>query len=190
MTNKRVLLKRAEEQFLNRDYDNALKIYSLVLQEDPQLRDARIGVILSDMGLENDEDAQALFDYYQAIKHSDANAEKVIDELMEAIYATRVVIREQLIGGLEEAALAEGIRYKDFLKLVEGKGDFREAFEDIMFSTKVYIRSRDEFIDFIKRLAEAGLHDIAAKHLDAHAETFGNDQEIYALYHLLEDTKR
>ncbi|HFC03898.1 MAG TPA: hypothetical protein ENJ74_03390, partial [Nitratifractor salsuginis] len=60
MTNKRVLLQRAEEQFLKRDYNNALKIYSLLLRDYPQLKDARIGVFLSDMGLESDEDAQAL----------------------------------------------------------------------------------------------------------------------------------
>ncbi|WP_457602993.1 hypothetical protein [Nitratifractor sp.] len=186
MTSKNVLLKRAEEQFLRREYDNAIKIYSLLLQEDPQMRDARIGVFLSDMGLESDEDAQALFDYYQAIKSSNDNAEEIIDQLMQTIYATRVVIQEQLLGGLEEAQLEEGIRYEDFVRLIEEKGSFKEAFEDIMFSTRVVIRTREEFIDFIRRLVEAGYDEMAANYLDTLGESFGNDQEIYGLYSLLQ----
>ena len=186
MSNKRVLLQRAEEQFLNHDYDNALKIYSLLLRDYPQMKDARIGVFLSDMGLESDEDAQALFDYYQAIKESSEDAEKIIDELMQTIYATRVVIQEQLLGSIEEAELEDGIRYGDFVDLIEEKGSFKEAFEDIMFSTRVVIRTREEFIDFIRRLVEAGYDEMAAGYLDSLAESFGPDQEIYALYHLIQ----
>lgn len=187
MTSKNILLKRAEEQFLRKEYDNAMKIYSLVLREDPQMKDARIGVFLSDMGLESDEDAQALFDYYQAIKNSNEDAEEIIDQLMQTIYATRVVIQEQLFGEIEEEQLDDGIGYSDFVQLVEEKGSFKEAFEDIMFSTRVLIRSREEFIDFIRRLTDAGFDEMALGYLDSLAESFGKDQEIYALYHLLDD---
>jgi tetratricopeptide (TPR) repeat protein len=190
MTNKQALLQRAEEQFLKSDYDNALKIYSLLLRDYPQLKDARIGVFLSDMGMESDEDAQALFDYYQAIKETNEDADKLIDELMQAISATRVVIQEKLLGTLEEAALEEGIRYSDFVTLIEEKGSFKEAFEDIMFSTRVVIRSREEFIDFIHRLVEAGYHEMALGYLDSLAESFGPDQEIYGLYHLIREAKQ
>jgi tetratricopeptide (TPR) repeat protein len=190
MTNKQVLLQRAEEQFLKSDYDNALKIYSILLQDHPQLKDAKIGVFLSDMGMESDEDAQALFDYYQAIKDSNEDADKLIDELMQAIYATRVVIQEKLLGTLEEVALEEGIRYSDFISLIEEKGSFKEAFEDIMFSTRVVIRTREEFIDFIRRLVEAGYQEMALGYLDSLAESFGPDQEIYALYNLVRESKQ
>ena len=187
MTNKRVLLKRAEEQFLKSEYDNALKIYSLILRDDPQLKDARVGVFLSDMGMESDADAQALFDYYQAIKDSSEDAERIIDELMQTIHATRVVIQEELLGSLEEAEIDEGIRYSDFVELVEEKGSFKEAFEDIMFSTRVVIRTREEFIDFIRRLVKAGYREMALGYLDSLSESFGPDQEIYGLYALIEE---
>ncbi len=187
MTSKGILLERAEEQFLKRDYNNALKIYSLILRDYPQLKDARIGVFLSDMGLESDEDAQALFDYYQAIKEDNVDAEKIIDELMQTIYATRVVIQEEIIGSLqEELDSEEGIYYKDFIKLVDEKNSFREAFEDIMFSTRVVIRSKDEFIDFIKRLIDANYQEIALGYLDSLSESFGQDQKIYSLYNLID----
>jgi hypothetical protein len=55
-----------------------------------------------------------------------------------------------------------------------------------MFSTRVVIRTREEFIDFIRRLVEAGYDEMAAGYLDSLAESFGPDQEIYALYHLIQ----
>jgi hypothetical protein len=187
MTSKRVLLQRAEEQFLRKEYVNALKIYSLVLKEDPEMKDAKVGVYLSDMGLESDEDAQALYNYYQAIKESNENADKIIDELMQTIYATKVIIQDEILGSLEEMEIEDGIRYEDFIEMVEAKENFREAFEDVMFSTRVVIRTKEEFIDLIKRLAENGFYEMAANYLDNLAENFGNDQEIFALYGLIEE---
>ena len=190
MGNKSALLKRAEEQFLRRNYKDALKIYSLLLGDDPQMKEAKVGVFLSDMGLESDEDAQALFDYYQAIKNSNEDADKIIDELMQTIYATKVIIQESLLDTLEEIELEDGISYKDFLMMVKDKGSFKETFEDIMFSTKVIIRNRKEFIDFIKRLVDEGYSDMAVTYLDNLAENFGQDQEIYNLYHLVNEKKK
>ncbi len=186
MTSKNILLQRAEEQFLNKEYSNALKIYGLLLKDYPQLKDAKVGAYLSDMGLDLEEDAQALFDYYQAIKNSSDDAEEIIDELSQTIYATRVIVQEQVAGVLQEqVAYQDGISYSDFIALIREKDDFREAFEDIMFSTKVVITTKEEFIDFIERLIGADYHEVALKYLDAISGHFGTTQDIYALYHLI-----
>jgi len=187
MTSKNILLQRAEEQFLNKDYTNALKIYGLLLKDYPQLKDAKVGAYLSDMGFDLDDDAQALFDYYQAIKNSSEDAEEIIDELSQTIYATRIIVQEQVTGAIQEQIeYQEGISYNDFVLLIERKGDFREAFEDIMFSTKVVITSKEEFIDFVTRLISAEYQDIALKYLDSMADYFGLSQDVYALYTLIE----
>jgi len=187
MTSKNVLLQRAEEQFLNKDYSNALKIYGLLLKDYPQLKDAKVGAYLSDMGFDLEEDAQALFDYYQAIKNSSDDAEEIIDELSQTIYATRIIVQEQVVGAIQEQReYQDGISYDDFVALIEDKGDFREAFEDIMFSTKVVITTKEEFIDFVKRLIAAEYQEIALKYLDAISGHFGTTQDIYALYQLID----
>ncbi len=190
MSNTNILLKRAEEQFLKREYSNAMKIYSLILKDDPKLKDAKVGVYLSDMGLDSDEDAQALFSYYQAIKDSSEDAEEIIDQLMQSIYSAKVVIQQELFDVLDEAEMEDGIRYSDFMNLVKDKGSFKEAFEDILFSTRVILHSKDEFIDFIKRLVNEGYNDMALKYLDALADNFSNDQSIYSLYELATKDKR
>ena len=189
-SNKYTLLKRAEEQFLKSNYIDALKIYSLILKDYPQLKDAKIGVFLSDMGLESDEDAQALFDYYQILKNTRENPESVIDELIQAIYSTRFVVEETFRDILDDLEAQEGISYEDFLKLVESKGDFKKALEDTMFSTKVVIKSKEEFIDFIKNLINYGHKEIALSYLDSLAENFNKDQDIYNLYSLINEMDR
>jgi hypothetical protein len=185
MKSKQVLLQRAEGQFLRKDYGNALKIYGLILRDHPQLKEAEVGAYLSDMGLDNDEDAQALFDYYQAIKDSNRDADQVIDDLMQAIHSTRVIIHQAFGSKSDDAPYEEGIAYDDFVLSIEDKGSFRQAFEDIMFSTKVVITTQEEFIDFITRLIEAGYHDMALGYLDTLAGDPVHDQEIYALYRLI-----
>jgi len=186
MTSKNVLLQRAEDQFLNKNYTDALKIYGLLLKDYPQSKDAKVGAYLSDMGLDLEDDAQALFDYYQAIKNSSDDAEEIIDELSQTIYATRIIVQDQVLGVLQEQVeYHDGIAYSDFVSLIEAKGDFREAFEDIMFSTKVVITSKEEFIDFIMRLIDADYHTVALRYLDSISGHFGVTQDVFALYSLI-----
>jgi len=187
MSDKDSLLERAEKQFLKKDYENALKIYSLVLSENPDLKDAKVGVYLSDMGLDGAEEAQTLYSYYQIIKDFSDNADSIIDELLQTFYNTRVIIQEALIEPMEEEMIEDGIFYEDFLKIIEDKGDFKEAFEDIIFSTRVVIRNKSEFIDFITKLAENGFKEMGLSYLDNLADSFENTQEIYKLYELFEE---
>jgi len=189
MTSKNILLQRAEDQFLNKDYTNALKIYGLLLKDYPQLKDAKVGAYLSDMGFDLGDDAQALFDYYQVIKDSSEDAEEIIDALSQTIYATRFIVQDQLTDATQnKTEIQDGISYEDFKQLVQEKG-FREAFENIMFSTKVIITYRSDFIDFITRLIEAGYKDIALKYLDSIGGNFIENQDIYALYNLMTKDK-
>ncbi|HHD73003.1 MAG TPA: hypothetical protein ENK77_02005 [Epsilonproteobacteria bacterium] len=182
--NKNSLLKRAEEQFVNGEYFQSLRSYGLLLKDHPDLGEAKVGVYLSDLGMESGDDAQALFDYYQAIKSEKEDAAEIIDSLIHTLDNSKNTIQELLVDPLkEQSEYEDGIRYEDFMGLVESRGDFKQAFEDIMFSTKVVITNKTEFIDFVKHLTEEGFRDMALNYLDAASSAFGDDQEIYALYH-------
>ena len=184
-TNKNNLLKRAEAQFVNGEYQQSLQSYGLLLKDHPDLGEARVGVYLSDLGLESEDDAQALFDYYQVIKTEQDDAVEVIDNLIHTLDNSKNSLQELLIDPMrEQADYEDGIRYEDFMQLVDSRGSFKEAFEDIMFSTKVVITNRDEFIDFIKHLSTEGFQEMALNYLDTASNAFGDDQEILALYHM------
>ncbi len=185
-----VLLKRAESKFLEGRYGDALRVYALLLKEYPALDEAKVGVFLSDLGSDNAEEAQALFDYYQAIKTEQDNAVEIIESIMDSLSDTKTKIRELLEPSIEEEIdQSDGIRYSDFLSLIESKGSFKRAFEDIMFSTKVVITNKDEFIDFVTKLSNEGFDEMALNYLDATASLFGDDQDILSLYSVVERTK-
>ena len=185
-----LLLKRAEDEFLQGNYAKALRSYGLILKDYPTLDEAKIGVYLSDLGIESEEEAQALFDYYQMIKSEKENAVDIIDGLIENLDSSKHKLQELLVEPLEEQIeYGDGIRYSDFQELVKSRGSFKKTFEDIMFSTKVVITNKDEFIDFVTQLANEGFDEMALGYLDASTSLFGNDQDILALYHVVRGQK-
>ncbi len=189
--NKNNRLKRAEAQFVSGEYQESLRSYGLLLKDHPDLAEAKVGVYLSDLGMESEDDAQALFDYYQVIKTESEDAVEIIDNIIHTLDTSKNSLQELLIDPLKEQAdYEDGIRYEDFMKLVESRGSFKEAFEDIMFSTKVVITSKSEFVDFVKHLSTEGFREMALRYLDAAPGMFGNDQEIYALYELAKGEKK
>ncbi len=184
-----ILLKRAESKFLQGDYTDALQSYALILKDYPLLEEAKVGVYLSDLGSENEEEAQALFDYYQIIKDQNSNAVDIIDSLLNTLNQTEQKV-DTLIDSVEEQVdYSEGIRYSDFLELIDRRGNFKRAFEDIMFSTKVVIANKDEFIDFVTKLSQEGYDEIALNYLDATASLFGDDQDVLTLYNIVKSAK-
>ena len=187
---QKLLLQRAENEFLKGDFANALRSYGLILKDYPTLDEAKIGVYLSDLGIESEEEAQALFDYYQVIKTEKDNAVDIIDGLLDTLDTSKHQVAELLLKPMEEEVeYSDGIRYSDFMELVKSRGSFKQTFEDIMFSTKVVITNKDEFMHFVKQLSAAGFDEMALGYLDASVSLFGNDQEILALYHVVSTTK-
>jgi hypothetical protein len=181
-----LLLQRAEGEFLNGDYQNALRSYGLLLKDYPALDEAKIGVYLSDLGTESEAEAQALFDYYQVIKTEKDNAVDIIDGIIDSLDTSKQYIQELLLDPVQEQVeYGDGIRYSDFLILIESRGSFKKAFEDIMFSTKVVITEKDEFIDFVTQLATEGFDEMALNYLDATTSLFGDDQDVLALYNVV-----
>ena len=186
-----LLLERAEGEFLKGDYINALRSYGLILKDYPLLDEARIGVYLSDLGAESEAEAQALFDYYQMIKSEKENAVDIIDGLIDSLDSTKHNIQELLLNPIQEQIeYGDGIRYSDFLALVKSRGSFKKTFEDIMFSTKVVITDKDEFIDFVTKLSNEGFDEMALGYLDATSNLFGNDQDVLALYNVVRGAQK
>ncbi|CAA6825721.1 MAG: Unknown protein [uncultured Sulfurovum sp.] len=180
------LLTRAEEQFTSGKYENALRTYGLLLTEYPSDSDAQIGVYLCDIGLESADEAQALFDYYQIIKNEQDDAQEVMVNLLSTLDVSQGQVAEILNTDEDKAEYKDGIGYQDFIKFIDERGSFKRAFEDIMFSTRVILKSKEEYVLFVSLLIERGQIDLATQFLDSLSNSFSNDQEIYALYHKLQ----
>lgn len=179
------LLRRAEEQFTSGKYENALRTYGLLLNDYPTDTDAQIGVYLCDIGLESAEEAQALFDYYQIIKNEQDDASEVMVNLLATLDVSQGEVAELINSNEDKAEYKNGIGYEDFLKFIEERGNFKNAFEDVMFSTRVILKNKEEYILFISLLIENDQIELATQFLDSLTNSFANDQEIYGLYEKL-----
>jgi tetratricopeptide (TPR) repeat protein len=177
------ILERAENYFYRGDYAEAMRIYGILLKDFPELQEARIGAILSDIAHENDEEAQALFEYYQVLKEENqAEAEKIIEEMIGSIDDTFEKISALLDGTLlGKDETLNGISYEDFKTLVELRGSFRRAFEDIMFSTRVVITEKEDLLDFLQQLVDHGFNEMAMRYIEGAAVAYPGEEKIQEL---------
>jgi len=158
----------ASNSFFRREYKKALFNYGLALKLEPFDKEAKIGALLSDMATEQEDEAVALFEFYETTKNLDQdNSDEIIEEITNGVDMSSDYIY-QLLDGLEEyiITLEDGVEYKDFLQLCQDKDSFKNALEDIMFSTKIIIHKKDDFIDFVNLLIENDYKDLALNYIE------------------------
>lgn len=185
---KKELLSKGHSYFSARQYDRALFVYSQVCSLEPTNKEYQLYCVLSDLAFESDEKAQSLFDYFSVAK--DSNMEEAIKYVEDVINAYDGD-SEKMMGLLKDISATSveslnAIEYEDFKKLVENRGSFKEAYQDIMFSTKVAITTKEDLIDFIEKLIENNFDKTAYSYLDGFNEFFSYDTEVSKLYEKLE----
>jgi len=183
------ILERAENYFYSGNYEEAMRMYGILLKDFPDLQEARIGAILSDIANENDEEAQALFEYYQVLKNEDnENAEKIIEEMIVSLDDALEKISSLLDGTLlGKDEYVNGINYNDFKELVRQRGSFRRAFEDIMFSTRVVITEKNDLLDFLQQLVNNGFNEMAMRYIEGAAIAYPGEEKIQDLIKKMKD---
>ena len=181
------LLKDAHSYFAAGQYDKALFLYSQVSSLEPKNIEYQLYCIFCDLGYENDEKAQSLFDYFIVAKDENLeNAVTYVEDVINAYDGDNSKMMDLLkdISATNVEAL-NAIEYEDFMKLVQNRGSFKEAYQDIMFSTKVAITKKDDLIDFIGKLIENNFDKTAYSYLDGFNEFFSYDDELTELYEKL-----
>jgi tetratricopeptide (TPR) repeat protein len=188
MINIHKLLDYGHECFVAREYNKAIFLYSQASALEPTNIEYLIYALFCDLASENEEQAQELFDYFSVQKQLDFDvAVEHVKTTVEAYDGDN----EQMLQLLkkittESIDTLDAIEYTDFLNLVQTRGSFREAYEDIMFSTKVAITSKKELIDFIDKLIENNFNTTAYSYLDGYGNVFAYDEDVVALYEKLE----
>lgn len=173
-------LDQASEYFLAGQYSEAMREYSFALEANPLSKEAYNGAILTDMAISGENGAEALFDYYAILRGEDSeSADIVISEILETMDGTL----EQL-GSLfddtikQRMAYEDGIMYKEFKELVQSENDFNRIFENIMFSTRVIITEKEDFVDFLDNLIDHGYKEMALGYLESALGVYPNDKQL------------
>jgi tetratricopeptide (TPR) repeat protein len=177
------ILSQAKDSFSKSDYKSALDKFAMVLQSFPNSKEAYNGVILSEMALSGEGGAEALFDYYEILKAEDKEqADIIISEILENMDGTleklSEVFSEPIRNRLE---FEDGILYKDFKAIIDSGKSFKETFENIMFSTKVIITEKEDFVDFLDNLIDNGFSEMALAYLENALSVYPNDQSLRKL---------
>lgn len=185
-------LNQANEHFLAGEYSEALRDYSLALRDYPECKEAYNGAILADMAMSGETGAEALFDYYTILRNEDTEqADVVISEILETMDGTL----EQLSGLFDESvkqrlAYEDGIMYNEFKELVKDEKDFNRIFENIMFSTRVIITEKEDFVDFLDNLIDHGYKEMALSYLESALGVYPNDRQLRNLLRRLAKGKK
>ncbi|MEA3553734.1 MAG: hypothetical protein U9R39_04960 [Campylobacterota bacterium] len=187
MRNIEEILNQAHTFFSNKEYDKALFLYSQVTSLYPTNIEYQLYCIFCDVSYENEEKAQNLFDYFSVSK--DLNFDDAVKFVQETLdtYDNDNDKMVTLLKDISHTSVESlnAIEYKDFMELVDNRGSFKEAYQDIMFSTKVAISSKDDLVDFIDKLIENNFNDTAYSYLDGFNEFFSYDKDLINLYEKL-----
>ena len=186
------VLTEAKDSFSKSEYEDALRKFATVLQNYPNSKEAFNGVILSEMAMSGEGGAEALFDYYEILKQEDKEeADAIMSEILQNMDGTleklSEVFSEPLRNRLE---YEDGILYEDFKAIVDSGKDFRETFENIMFSTRVIITRKEDFIDFLEKLIDNGFAEMALTYLENALGIYPNDKLLRKLLKKLAKGKK
>ncbi|MBR7118299.1 MAG: hypothetical protein IKC84_02860 [Helicobacteraceae bacterium] len=164
----RFVLQKAKRAFLSKKYDIAMQLFNDIIIENPDNKEAKLGILLCDMANDNEEQARKIFEYYQLTKiQKVANAEDGILNLIN-ILDKNTNYFVSLLNEYEEAQIndIDGILYSDFKKLLDDKNDFKRIFEYAMFSTKIIFTKKSDFYEFLNLLIDNGLSNISMQYIE------------------------
>lgn len=177
------ILTQAKDSFSRSDYKTALEKFAAVLQNYPNSKEAYNGVILSEMAMSGESGAEALFDYYQILQSEDKeSADTIMSDILQNMDGTLDTLGEIFAKPMRDRLeLEDGILYEDFKKIVDNGESFKDTFENIMFSTKVIITSKEDFIDFLDKLIEHNYTDMALTYLENALGVYPSDEMLQKL---------
>ena len=181
---KHKILSEAKKYFSQSNYKKALEKFAAVLQKDPSSKEAYNGVILSEMALSGEGGAEALFDYYEVLQTEDKeHADEIMSDILENMDGTLEELSEVFAEPIRNRLEAEdGILYEDFLTILEqNNGDFKKVFDNIMFSTKVIITKKEDFLSFLDNLIENGYNEMALNYLENALAVYPTDLQLRKL---------
>ena len=188
MANK--YLKRGISCFYKKNFEDALVHFSLALREIPSSKEARVSAILAELAMTKEDEAIALYEYYLISKDSGVkNSEDMIEEIVDSVDLTLESLEALFFEEEIEAKINEenGIAYEDFKTFIDNKESFKEAFEDIMFSTKVIIHKKDDFIDFLEKLIDNGFKDVSMNYFENAVQLYPHDKKLQELVKKVEN---
>ncbi len=177
------ILTQAKDSFTKSKFEDAMNQFGLVLQSYPNSKEAYNGVILSEMAMSGESGAEALFDYYEILKDEDQeSADAIMGEILQNMDGSLEKLSQVFAQPLrDKLEFEDGILYEDFKSIINSGESFKETFENIMFSTRVIITQKEDFIDFLDNLIEHDFAEMALTYLENALSVYPSDELLRKL---------
>ncbi len=185
------IIQHANELFVSGQYDKALFLYSQASSYEPNNLEYQLYAVFCDIASEDNEKGQSLFEYFSIQKEIDFDhAIKYIQDTIGAYDGNNELMMQMIRDiSIQNIESLDAIDYADFQELIKSRGSFRIAYEDIMFSTKVAIKSKEDLIGLIHQLIDNNFITTAYSYLDGFSNLFAYDPDLVNLYIKCEQKK-
>jgi len=177
------ILTQAKDSFSKSKFEEAMNQFGLVLQSYPNSKEAYNGVILSEMAMSGESGAEALFDYYEILKDEDQeSADTIMGDILQSMDGSLEKLSQVFAQPLRDRLeFEDGILYEDFKAIVKSGESFKETFENIMFSTRVIITQKEDFVDFLDNLIDHGFAEMALTYIENALSVYPSDELLRKL---------
>lgn len=123
-----------------------VRFYLLIeLEKHPEDKELRFLSLLINLSKKNPDEAYSVFKMYET------QADK--DKFLDFTIFDKLNHEEYSLKGLDEnSGIENGISFKDFMSIVGQNGDFKRAYDNVRFSTKLIISNIKDLKSFLKLL--------------------------------------
>lgn len=183
-------VKIALDYFEKKDYIFALNMYSNAIKDDKENEEAKVGIMLCDMAINDDENnARNLLDYYFIVKNADSgNAYDIIFDIVnDNIEKSETMNNVISLAIQEKYESMNGILFNDFLSIFEQSGKEKIIFENILLSSKIIISDKEDLVSFVSLAVEYGFKNISDNYLDNLIITFEYNKGVIEIMENLRD---
>ncbi|PAF51652.1 histidine kinase [Helicobacter sp. 13S00477-4] len=180
---KRTLIQKGFKAFNNEDYKNALKFFSEAIFLDQDDLETKIGLLLSDMANDFPTEAYGFYEFYQSMLSTQPRSarEKIQKQILELIASFDTNLNKISYALKNEdsvkAESIDGILFADFKKMCD-KHDFKEVFQNLMFSTKIIFTHKDDFYNFLDLLVENDFYEMSISYIENMRNMIFYDKKI------------
>ncbi|MCE3037006.1 histidine kinase [Helicobacter sp. faydin-H20] len=181
---KRILIRKGFELFETKQYKQSMQCFSDALYLDEEDLEAKIGLFLTDMAVEFPNEAHGFYDLYQTMIGTNPRSfrKKVQQSILEGIKSfdngidkiAAVFFDDQKDLKVEEI---DGILYKDFKQMCKEK-NFKEVFENLLFSSKIIFTKKEDFYSFLNDLLDNNLSEYCLQYIESMKKVVFFDSEL------------
>lgn len=169
---KKLLQKKGNKALLSGNFQSAFALFERAFWLDSNDLDTRIGLYLSDMGLDFGQEALGIYEFYQSIVAAEKRSnrhrvQRMILSLIEAFDNKTHKISKAMQHNKNVAMESyDAINYADIKTMLKTK-DFKEIYTGLPVNTKLVFGQKSDFYEFLSLLVQHDYIEALLHYIDA-----------------------